>query len=182
MTPAGGGDCCAAGLLQPLPCILPVSGCDKRWYLDRRGSVLSRGSMSSRRSRPPSNRHPRMLVPQTDPLPQCCPEPHFHARWCAERASRLIDNASARCIPPSPDNLLAEAFPIKASDERPEASGCFPEAGLLRINRPWLVPSPVRQLTSAINKSTNRPSMGWPNFSHDLGLNRKDHSAANGGS
>jgi len=26
----GGGDCCAAGLLQTLLCVLPVSGCDKR--------------------------------------------------------------------------------------------------------------------------------------------------------
>ena len=44
-----GGDCCAAGLVQTLSCVLPVSGCDKRWYLYRRGSVLSAGSVSSHR-------------------------------------------------------------------------------------------------------------------------------------
>src|SRR5438309_9950386 len=44
-----GGDCCAAGLLQTLSYVLPVSGCDKRWYLYRRGSVLSAGSVSLHR-------------------------------------------------------------------------------------------------------------------------------------
>jgi hypothetical protein len=44
-----GGDCCAAGLVQTLSCVLPVSGCDKRWYLYRRGSVLSAGSVPSHR-------------------------------------------------------------------------------------------------------------------------------------
>jgi len=44
-----GGDCCAAGLVQTLSCVLPVSGCDKRWYLYRHGSVSSAGSVSSHR-------------------------------------------------------------------------------------------------------------------------------------
>ena len=44
-----GGDCCAAGLVQTLSCVRPVCGCDKRWYLYRRGSVLSAGSVSSHR-------------------------------------------------------------------------------------------------------------------------------------
>src|SRR5256886_7217195 len=38
---------CAAGQLQTLLCVLPVSGCDKRWYLYRRGSVSYAGSLSS---------------------------------------------------------------------------------------------------------------------------------------
>src|ERR1700688_716355 len=41
------GDCCAAGLLQTLSCVLPVSRCDKKWYLYRRGSVSFAGSVSS---------------------------------------------------------------------------------------------------------------------------------------
>src|SRR5258708_5907910 len=44
-----GGDCCAAGLVQTLSCVLPVSGCDKRWNLYRPGSALSAGSVSSHR-------------------------------------------------------------------------------------------------------------------------------------
>jgi hypothetical protein len=28
-------------------CVLPVSGCDKRWYLNRRGSIFEAGSVSS---------------------------------------------------------------------------------------------------------------------------------------
>src|SRR5215831_7631425 len=44
-------------------------GCDKRWYLYRRGSVYSAGSISSQRlSRPPSNRRPALLVSWTDPF------------------------------------------------------------------------------------------------------------------
>ena len=40
-------DCCVAGLLQTLLFVLPVFGCDKKWYLYRRGSVFHARSMSS---------------------------------------------------------------------------------------------------------------------------------------
>jgi hypothetical protein len=40
-----GGDGCAAGLLRTLSCVLPISGCDKKWYLYRRGSVCYAGSL-----------------------------------------------------------------------------------------------------------------------------------------
>src|SRR5713101_2815313 len=81
-----GGDCCAAGLVQTLSCVLPVSGCDKRWYLYRRGSVYLAGSVSSQvLERPSSNRSPQVLVPHrlTPPPPA---ETHFHAQWCATGA------------------------------------------------------------------------------------------------
>src|SRR5215831_10432508 len=60
-----GGDCCAAGLLQTLSCVLSVSRCDQKWYLYRRRSVSVAGSVSSQSvNRPSSNRSPRMLVAQ----------------------------------------------------------------------------------------------------------------------
>src|SRR5882724_8634094 len=72
MLPLNGGDCCAAGLLQTLLHVLPVSRCDKWWYLYRCGSVSYAGSVSSQSEcRPPSNRPTTILVPQTDPSPRC---------------------------------------------------------------------------------------------------------------
>jgi hypothetical protein len=65
-TSFSGADCCAAGL-QTLLYVLPVSGCDKWWYLYRRGSVYRRDRCPHSVSRHPSNRHPRKLVPQTNP-------------------------------------------------------------------------------------------------------------------
>jgi hypothetical protein len=80
-----GGDCCAAGRLQTLLYVLPVSGCDQWWYLYRRGSVLHRCPHSV--SRPPSNRHPPKLVPQTDPSTRNQPlNPIFMLLGCAEGA------------------------------------------------------------------------------------------------
>jgi len=43
LSPPCGSDCCAAGRLQTLPCVLPVSGCDKRWYLQAARVSLVRG-------------------------------------------------------------------------------------------------------------------------------------------
>src|SRR5882724_10947435 len=58
--------------MQTLLHVLPVSRCDKWWYLYRRGSVSYAGSVSSQSEcRPPSNRLATMLVPQTDPSPRC---------------------------------------------------------------------------------------------------------------
>src|SRR5882672_10404493 len=58
--------------MQTLLHVLPVSRCDKWWYLYRRGSVSYAGSVSSQSEcRPPSNRLATMLVPQTDPFPRC---------------------------------------------------------------------------------------------------------------
>src|SRR5437667_7908035 len=66
-----GGDCCAAGLLQTLSCVLPVSGYDKRWYLYRRGSVSSAGSVSSHRL-PTFKQSPttNACITETDPSPR----------------------------------------------------------------------------------------------------------------
>src|SRR6266436_9041266 len=58
--------------MQTLLHVLPVSRCDKWWYLYRRGSVSYAGSVSSQSEcRPPSNRPTTILVPQTDPSPRC---------------------------------------------------------------------------------------------------------------
>src|SRR2546428_5432000 len=107
MTPPFGGDCCAAGLLQTMSFVLPVSGYGKWWYLYRRGSVFYAGSVSSQgMSRPPSNRHPRVLVAQTDPGPRGCPLNPIFMLGGAPKAHEVF-YSSGGCAP-DPADITAE--------------------------------------------------------------------------
>ena len=83
-----GGDCCAAGLLQTLLYVLP-----NLWVrqmvvpLPARVSLTDGISVLTDVSRPPSNRHPAMLVSQTDPSPRTSPlNPIFMLRGALKGA------------------------------------------------------------------------------------------------
>src|SRR5207302_6942497 len=75
---------CAAGQLQTLPCVLPVPGCDKRWYLyAARVSLSCRISVTTVGPDLQALAHLDACTTREPAFPTPLADAHFHAKWCA---------------------------------------------------------------------------------------------------
>jgi hypothetical protein len=106
-----GGDCCAAGLVQTLSCVLPV------FASATKGGTFNGAGQSYRRDlchhigyRPSSNRQPRMLVSQTDPFHVASPLNPIFMLGGAPEAHEVLSKTPRIDIPAPPQESVPRRF------------------------------------------------------------------------